>query len=228
MPTLDELIRQAREAAASDEPIAQLSAAASLKAEVDDLTDAMLGHFVDQARRAGCSWSQIGTALGVSKQAAQQKHAPTMDFSRWTDRARTSIAEAQAASHRLGHTFVGTEHLLAGLAAIPEGIAGRIMADVDLDAAAVDAAIERLIGRGDPLAESTPVPFTPKAALALGATLEVALELGHNYIGTEHLLLALAKGEGSVARTILDEKELAHERILGQVLGILSGLTKPT
>src|SRR5687767_881590 len=106
-PTLDELIQIARTAAGSAEPLAQLTAAAGLKTELDELTDSLLGHFVDQARRAGCSWSQIGSALGVSKQAAQQKHVPTLTFERWTDRARIALASAQEASRRLGQPYVG-------------------------------------------------------------------------------------------------------------------------
>ncbi|MBA2280161.1 MAG: hypothetical protein H0W25_02860 [Acidimicrobiia bacterium] len=225
-PRLDDLIALARAQAESDEPIALLSAAATLKAEVDELTDALLGHFVDQARRAGCSWSQIGAALGVTKQAAQQKHAPTFDFSRFTERARTAMTEAQAASRRFGHPYLGTEHLLAGLAAGPEAVAGSILIGAGLDQAAVDAAIDAIVGRCDSLGGSAHVPYTPKAALALAATLQEALSMGHDYIGTEHLLLALTRSEESVGRRILDDAALTHEKVRGQVVRFLTALQK--
>jgi hypothetical protein len=225
-PRLDDLIAIARAAAGSDDAIAQLSAAAGLKSDVDDLTDALLGHFVDQARRAGCSWSQIGSALGVSKQAAQQKHTASFDFSRFTERARTALVEADACSHRLGHAYVGTEHVLAGLAAVPAGIAGKILAAGGLDHAAVEAGIVGIIPAGAPLGEQEKCPYTPKAALALAGTLTIALGLGHNYIGTEHMLLALAQGEETVARTILDGAGFTAESIRAQVIQELTRFTK--
>ena len=71
---LGDLVEQVEDTAISDEPLDRLSAAMGVKAEMDDLTDTLIGHFVDQARRAGCSWSEIGEAMGVTKQAAQQRH----------------------------------------------------------------------------------------------------------------------------------------------------------
>src|SRR5690349_18830595 len=101
-PRLDDLIDLVHASAASDDPIDELEAAASLKADLDELTDALLGHFVDQARRAGRSWSQIGAALGVTKQAAQQRHAaaaaspiPPQLMTRFTQRAKATIAASQ-------------------------------------------------------------------------------------------------------------------------------------
>src|SRR5687768_5792656 len=114
-PKLDDLIDLARRSAASDDPIDELEAAARLKSELDDLTDALLGHFVDQARRAGRSWAQIGAALGVTKQAAQQRHASAANEStfvrlfqrlaskvtlgaRFTPRVKATIVAAEAAA----------------------------------------------------------------------------------------------------------------------------------
>ncbi len=89
--SLDALITSVR-TAAPDDPIAQLEEAARQRTELADLTDALLGHFVDQARRAGCSWTQIGEALGVSKQAAQQKHSSrSLPFERLTARTAQAI-----------------------------------------------------------------------------------------------------------------------------------------
>src|SRR5689334_12977541 len=124
---LDELIAQVQ----GDEPLHRLSSAMGVKAEVDELADALIGHFVDQARRAGHSWSEIGAAMGVTKQAAQQRHGsdragrgtrsdPQL-FSRFTPRARTAVREGEDAARELRHGYVGTEHLLLGLLAVSQG-----------------------------------------------------------------------------------------------------------
>ena len=99
------------------------------------LTDALLGHFVDQARRGGCSWSQIGDALGVSKQAAQQKHTGrSLPDDRLTERTRTAIEQASTAARRLGHPYVGTEHSL-GLLAVPARLAVTVLSEAGITSA---------------------------------------------------------------------------------------------
>jgi hypothetical protein len=217
--SLDALIATVR-TAAPDEPLAQLEAAARLKNDVGELTDALLGHFVDQARRDGCSWSQIGDALGVSKQAAQQKHTPRVfTGERFTDRARVAVAEAGSAARRLGHGYVGTEHLLLGLMAPPiaEGLANRVLGERGITAERVEAHVVAVTGRGEH--DGTGVlPHTPRAARVLGATLHVALELGHNYIGTEHLRLALYREPEGIAARFLAASGLTEEEARNRVV----------
>jgi hypothetical protein len=210
--SLDLLISHVR-ASAPDEPLAQLSEAARLKDDVGEVTDALLGHFVDQARRGGCSWSQIGEALGVSKQAAQQKHAYPKPFTgeRFTDRARAAVAAASDAAHRLGHTYVGTEHLLLGLLSQPEGLAGKVLAEHGITTETVDAHVLALVGRGPGGEESMVLPHTPRVVKVLTATLTVALELGHNYIGTEHLLLALYREPDSIGARFVAGNGLSED-----------------
>jgi hypothetical protein len=200
--TLDSLIAAVR-AAAPEAPLAQLEEAARLKDEVGELTDALLGHFVDQARRDGASWSQIGEALGVSKQAAQQRHTSRqVPSDRFTLRAQQALEEAHAAARRLGHAYVGTEHLLLGLLAVQGGLAQVALAERGIAAEAVEAHIVAVVGRG--AGEDVPVmPHTPRAARVLVGALYVSLELGHNYIGTEHLLLALFREPEGIAATYL-------------------------
>jgi hypothetical protein len=209
--TLDALITSVR-SAAPDEPLAQLEEAARLKNEVGELTDALLGHFVDQARRGGASWSQIGEALGVSKQAAQQRLTPkTFSGERLTDRARICLAEAGVAARRLGHTYVGTEHLLLGLLAVPEGLAAKVLVEHGITTETVEAHVLETIGRGtgdDQIA----TPHTPRAARVLVGSLYVALEMGHNYIGTEHLLLSLYREPDGVAATFMAASGLPEEQ----------------
>ena len=218
--TLDALITSVR-SAAPDEPLAQLEEAARLKNEVGELTDALLGHFVDQARRGGASWSQIGEALGVSKQAAQQRLTPkTFSGERLTDRARICVAGAGIAARKLGHTYVGTEHLLLGLFATPDALAAKVLAERGVTVEAVEAHVLEAIGRGTG-DEDIAIPHTPRAARVLVASLYVALEMGHNYIGTEHLLLALYREPDGVAARYLTDSGLSEEVCKARVVELL-------
>jgi hypothetical protein len=226
--TLDALISSVR-VAAPDEPLAQLEEAARLRSEVADLTDALLGHFVDQARRAGCSWTQIGDALGVSKQAAQQKHtAKTLPMERLTDRTRLAIEGSSSEARRLGHTYVGTEHLLLGLLTVPECVAAVILAEQGITTSGLEAHVLALTGPGggstDP---AVPLPHTPRTAQCLLGMLETALLLGHNYIGTEHLLLALYREPEGVAARYLVANGLSEDTARARVIQILAGLVAP-
>ncbi|HJR24839.1 MAG TPA: Clp protease N-terminal domain-containing protein [Acidimicrobiales bacterium] len=226
--SLDQLISTVR-SAAPDEPLAQLEAASRLRDEVGELTDAVLGHFVDQARRAGCSWSQIGDALGVSKQAAQQKHTGrSLPMDRLTDRTRLAIDRASNEARRLQHTYVGTEHLLLGLLAVPEGLAAKVLVEAGITATSIEAHVLALVGRGPGSTEAAaPLPHTPRAARCLIGMLEVALGMGHNYLGTEHLLLSLYREPDGIAARFLDANGLpeaqARLRITQLLLEIAGG-----
>jgi hypothetical protein len=239
-PRLDDLIDLVHATAASDDPIDELAAAATLKADLDELTDALLGHFVDQARRAGCPWSQIGTALGVTKQAAQQRHTTTDSIARqllsrlvpkgwggkgfmtrFTPRARSAVAAAQASARALDHPYIGTEHLLLGLFAEPEAIAAKVLAGAGIDRAAVEGAVVEMIGRGEG-AGAGHIPFTPRAKHCLELSLRAALELGHSYLGTEHLLLGLLREDEGVAAHVLTGLGLTPDAARQQVVRLLT------
>jgi hypothetical protein len=236
-PRLDDLIELVRSRAA-DDPLEQLQEAASLKSEVEELTDALLGHFVDQARRSGATWSQIGDALGVTKQAAQQKHTSTEStarrilstlapklasggFRRFTPRARSVVVAAQEAAVGCGASQIGTEHLLLGLYREPESIAVKVLDELGVDAATVSRAV---LDRSPAGAEAPRghIPFAKASKKALELAFRIALELGHNYIGTEHILLALLRLERSdPAAAILATqgvtREAAQERVLAHL-----------
>ena len=224
--SLDVLIASVR--AAADQPLEQLEEAARLRSEVADLTDALLGHFVDQARRAGCSWSQIGDALGVSKQAAQQKHTTrSLPMERLTERTRLAIERSTAEAVRLGHPYVGTEHLLLGILAVPECVAAKVLVERGITTAAVEAHVLEVIGRGGGSTEpSVALPHTPRATRCLLSMLEMALLLGHNYIGTEHMLLALYREEEGVAARFLEAGGLPEDAARARIIQILSGLSR--
>jgi hypothetical protein len=217
---LDDLIDEVE----GDEPLDRLSSAMGVKADLDGLSDALIGHFVDQARRAGHSWSEIGAAMGVTKQAAQQRHTadepgrgrgrflPT--FARFTPRARTAVREAEDAARELRHASVGAEHLLLGLLSVPEGLAAKSLASMGVTRAAVVAEIES----GTEEKRRRKVPFGTSAKRALEGALQEAIGLAHNYIGTEHLLLALYREPDGAAAKLLDELGIDADQVRGDVL----------
>jgi ATP-dependent Clp protease ATP-binding subunit ClpA len=125
-------------------------------------------------------------------------------FQRFTDRARTSLRLAQEAAGDLGHSYVGTEHLLLGLIAEGEGIAAMALASVGVEREAVRARVEEIVGRGAGT-HAGPIPFTPRSKKVLELALREALHLGHNYVGTEHVLLAiLTEGKGLGAQVLAE------------------------
>jgi Clp amino terminal domain, pathogenicity island component len=231
---LDDLIAIVRSRSSGD-PLEQLHEAASLKSEVEELTDALLGHFVDQARRSGATWSQIGEALGVTKQAAQQKHTSTEStarrilsvlapklasggFRRFTPRAKSVVVAAQEAAVGFGASEIGTDHVLLGLYAEPDGVAVLVLDELGLDREAVTAAVlERAPADAEPVRGH--VPFSTGSKQALENALRSAVDLGHNYIGTEHILLGILRLDaGEPGAELLAESGItesaARERIV--------------
>ena len=175
--------------------------------------DSLIGHFVDQARRSGASWSQIGASMGVSKQAAQQRFVPRGpvkmetgfgDFSRFTQRARDVLAAAEDLARAADVTGIGSAHLAAALMTQPEGLAARAMTDLGVTDAGLRSALglpeAAAAAEGESSAER--VPLGPSAVATLKAALRQALHLGHNYIGTEHILLGLVDEQDGTTATL--------------------------
>ena len=198
---LDELISYVRsqEGTALD----HVSAAVGISEHLGELADHLIGHFVDQARRTGASWTDIGRSMGVNKQAAQKRFVPRSslevpelgNWSRFTDRARRALASAQRLAGAAQFEEVQPGHILLGLLADPEGVAARVLAaQAPLDRIA--AAVTTTLGTGTHDHQGETVPFSPGARRVLAITLREALRLGHNYVGTEHILLALLQDEG--------------------------------
>jgi ribosomal protein S18 acetylase RimI-like enzyme len=123
-------------------------------------------------------------------------------FERFTDRARRVVVLAQGEARLLDHNYIGTEHLLLGLIAEGEGVGARALQALDISLPSIRAQIEEIIGRGQ-TQPTGHIPFTPRAKKVLELSLREALQLGHNYIGTEHLLLGLVReGEGVAAQVL--------------------------
>ena len=190
--TLDSLIDHVEKRAPSPEPLALLATASATVSEVNETTDALLSHFVDRSRRAGHSWAEIGEALGVSKQAVQKRWSGVRSnprgYEHFTDRMmRVVSTHAEEAAKKLGHASIGTEHLLLGLWGEPKGLAAQALKSLGVGKAETWAAVEAVTARGD----ATPHSYTPRAWAVMENCVSVALEMGHNYVGTEHLLIAL-------------------------------------
>jgi ATP-dependent Clp protease ATP-binding subunit ClpA len=242
-PTLQELIETVRQDSSSDQPLDQLVAAAAAAAQLEETTDALLGHFVDRCRRDGRSWTEISAALGVTKQAVHKRFATAIathvaaanaapTFERFTDRARHVMAESSRAAVSLGDDFVGTEHLLLALFTEPEGVAAKALAAMDVSEDTVRAAIlaagDRAAGQEEPSpagaeAAGTRPPFSAPAKRVLRDALAVALEFAHNYIGTEHILLGLYRNEDSLATRILTQAGAIETTARAHITAMLRG-----
>jgi hypothetical protein len=220
-PTLQDLIETVRTDATSEDPLEELGQAARTVGEIEEVADSLLGHFVDRCRRSGRSWSEISSVLGVSKQAAHQRFAiplPTAapTFERFTERARAVLSDSAGQARGLGHNYVGTEHLLLALFEPPEAIAAQVLHEYGLRHSAVEELVTAGSGRGStPVAGET--PFTPGAIDTLRHAVVEALRLGHNYIGTEHLLLALFDDADSPAAKILAALGMTYDDAMDRI-----------
>jgi hypothetical protein len=197
---LDDLITAIKRA--RPDVLDQLTDAVVVADHLGELADHLIGHFVDQARRSGASWTDIGRSMGVTKQAAQKRFVAKGDseneaqnFGRYTDRARTVIVTAQAEANAGRSATIAPGHLVLGLLAVPEGLAAkailRQVASLDQVRDLATASLPEPVGNAPQLP-----PFDPAAKKVLELTFREALRLGHNYVGTEHILLALLEQEG--------------------------------
>jgi hypothetical protein len=212
---LDDLIQAIK--TAHTDALDQLTDAVIAADHLGEVADHLIGHFVDQARRSGASWTDIGRSMGVTKQAAQKRFVPkgtdaaaldpSAGFGRFTPRARNVVMASQEEARASGNAEIGPEHLVLGLLAEPEGLAARVMAGRGATAEAVREAVGAVL---PPRAEQVPdlIPYDARGKKALELTFREALRLGHNYIGTEHILLALLEqedGAGVLTNLSLDK-----------------------
>ena len=232
---LDDLISLINQMHPDGDALQHLTDAVGLADRLGELADHLIGHFVDQARKTGSTWTDIGHSMGVSKQAAQKRFVPKSvganelldagPFSRFTDRARRVVVASQEEARAAGHDYIGTEHLLLGLVSEPEALAGRALADQGITPEKVRAAMTVVLG---PAKDTVPeyIPYTPRAKKVLELTVREALRLGHNYVGTEHLLLGLLAEEEGVGAKILVglglAKDKAEDWMLAQIADIMA------
>ena len=143
-------------------------------------------------------------------------------FERFTDRARRVVVLAQEEARMLNHNYIGTEHILLGLIHEGEGVAAKALEAMDISLESVREQVEEIIGQGTQ-APSGHIPFTPRAKKVLEYSLREALQLGHNYIGTEHILLGLIREGEGVAAQVLTNLGADLPRVRQQVIQLLNG-----
>jgi hypothetical protein len=210
------------------QPLDQLTDAVLAADHLGEVADHLIGHFVDQARRSGASWTDIGRSMGVTKQAAQQRFVPKelpldpeQGFGRFTPRARHVVVAAQEEARSAGNTEITTGHLVLGLLTEPEGLAAKALVAQGVSLDAVRQAVSATL---PPAAADVPalIPFAGAAKKVIELTFREALRLGHNYIGTEHVLLALLELEagGGVLGGLGIDKTRAEQNVVAALAEI--------
>jgi hypothetical protein len=209
------LIRYVTENAPTEDPLGRLETACVTASELDENADRLINHFVTEARVAGLSWTAIGARLGVTKQAVRKRFQPrdipdepavqkANIYGAYTDPAKRAVALAQRAAQQHHHHYIGPEHLLLGLCEQRTGTAGKAVeaAGVDLEALRT-AVVQRLLPPSGEVPER--LPFTEKGKKVLELAARNAKRLGHDRIGTEHLLLGLIAEQTGIAADVLEE-----------------------
>ncbi|MFB8210350.1 MULTISPECIES: Clp protease N-terminal domain-containing protein [unclassified Streptomyces] len=228
---LDDLIAAIKKV--HSDALDQLQDAVIAADHLGDVADHLIGHFVDQARRSGASWTDIGKSMGVTRQAAQKRFVakdpgegtaldPSQGFGRFTQRAKNVVMAAQNEARAAGNAEIGTEHLVLGLLSEPEGLAAAFIKAQDV---ALDSVRQAATAALPPATEGEIpelIPYNGDARKALELTFREALRMGHNYVGTEHILLALLEHEdGSGVLSGLGIDKAAAEQAITYALSIL-------
>ncbi|MET9818035.1 MULTISPECIES: Clp protease N-terminal domain-containing protein [unclassified Streptomyces] len=226
---LDDLIAAIKKV--HQEPLEQLQDAVLAADHLGEVADHLIGHFVDQARRSGASWTDIGKSMGVTRQAAQKRFVPkesadldpSQGFNRYTPRARNTVMAAHNAARTARNAEGVPEHLVLGLLAEPDGLAAKAIVEEGVSLDAVRAAATAAL---PPAVEEAPelVPYGQAAKKVLELTFREALRLGHNYIGTEHILLALLEHENGEG--VLSGLGIGKERTERYVAEALEKITQ--
>ncbi|SES83149.1 Clp protease N-terminal domain-containing protein [Geodermatophilus poikilotrophus] len=229
---LDDLMATIKEV--HTDSLERLTDAVLVADHIGEVADALIGHFVDQARRQGASWTEIGASMGVTKQAAQKRFVqrpgaadsaaldPNAGFSRFTPRARNAVVAAQNEARARRDQQIRIEHLVLGLLAEPEGLAARAVVAQGVPLDRVREVATAVLGPAGTGESPELVPFDDRTRAALEATFREALRLGHNYIGTEHVLLALLdadEGTGVLAGLGVDRAR-AEEFVAGALAAV--------
>ncbi|MDH6580799.1 Clp protease N-terminal domain-containing protein [Kitasatospora sp. MAP5-34] len=232
---LDALIAQVAEAQPDGGPLGRVEVACQAAADLDEAADHLVGHFVDEARAAGFTWTQIGEHIGVTKQAARKRFAPrdvpnetagvaalrekARDnvFGRYTDHARHTIVLAQENARRHEHPLISTEHILLGVCQEERGVGAKVIESSGVSLADLQDAITSRLAPATTRIQGH-IPFAQEGKKTLELATRASLLLGHDRIGTEHLLLGLiAEGTGLAAQ-VLGETGVTEEHAQAEIL----------
>jgi hypothetical protein len=227
LPEIDELVAVVEARAAEESPATRLQVAIELGRELTGTSDALIGHFVAQARDAGSSWTEIGQLFGTSKQAVQQRYGtaraePGAWPGRWAPAARETLNRAGQEARELGHDYVGTEHALLALARAEQGIAAEVLAELGV-------APERMLAtscmqaRPGKQSRQECMSVMPRFKEALEHARRIADRLGAGVADTEHLLAGIVAVPDSMAVEILRRLKVSPDavrRALGERLDV--------
>lgn len=213
LPELARLVRAVDGQHPGDDPNGRLEAAVHTAAELRAVGDELVDHYVQSARDAGRSWTDIGAVLGISKQGAQKRFtAPVEPWpSGFSASAQAVVAQAVEEARALGHRYLGTEHLLLGLFSGQAGLAARCLTNLSLSHDRVQGRLIELIGRGENPPDG-PLGVTPRTKRVFEATRREARRVGHRCPEPEHLLIALYTVRQGVAVQILTGFGATEER----------------
>jgi Clp amino terminal domain, pathogenicity island component len=230
---LKDLIRAVQDKTRSCSELERLDVAVQYGELLRGMGDDLVGHFVDQARTAGASWSQVGERLGVTRQAAHQRHVHRTSrlfghrsrspgqgpFQRFTQEAKDVIVAAQEEARSFRHNYVGVEHLLLGLSA--DGVVGPLVDAAGASREAILEQIRRIVGDGKETPDGT-IPFTPrsKRALELGVR---AAGRSSQPIRPAHILLGILDLREGVGAEILDRLDVARNDLRRAAKAALPG-----
>jgi hypothetical protein len=229
-PRLDELITYVKKLQPTGGPLDHLSDAVLASEHLGEVADHLIGHFVDQARRAGASWTAIGQSMGVTKQAAQKrfvvKDPDRRDgrlrglMTHFTESAQHVTRRAAELAGENGHDTVDTEHILLALTHEPECLAARAIEAQGVALATVRQAAEAALGpKREPIRGH--IPFGRRAKKLRELAVREALRFGHPWIGTEHILLAMLRDHKTLgARVLIDlgiQRDRAEQWILATI-----------
>lgn len=198
---LADLIARLEEELPDADALARISEAHLRSQTLIDLGDQLVDHYVSKAKLNGASWTEIGDAIGVSKQAAQQRRASTA-FDRFTELNRHSIVLAQEAARTHKHDLIGTEHLLLGLLGEPHGLAYKVLTQATSESDVRAAIVEAMPVAGTRSLRGH-IAFGSDSKESIEHARRAADDLGHDWVGTEHMLLGLISTKGSPSAQIL-------------------------
>jgi hypothetical protein len=217
LPTIEELAALARDRAEGHVPASRLRAAIDLGRELTELSDELIGRFVAEARASGLSWTEIGRAFGTSKQAVQQRYGAAVDDlgrwpGRWTPAANDALDQAVEQAQRLGHDYVGTEHVVLALVTAERGIAGEVLRGLGVsgDRLLATSCMHAGADQHDP---REPLSVMPRLKQALEHGRHVADGLGLRLADTEHLLAGILAVPDSMAVEILRRLGVSAEDV---------------
>lgn len=222
--SFDDLVDHVRQRDQHASALDRVRDAVEIASKLNELGDQMVGQFVDEARSDGASWAAIGAHLGLTRQAVQKRYAPAADapssplFSRMEPDCKQVIMNAQEAARQRQASYIGTEHLLLGIASEPKSLGAKALSESGASPKTLIAAINGRIGIPSGTPSSDEPPFTVAAKSTLERSLRESLRLGANHVGTEHLVLSILTAHEGIAMEVLGNLGVSYDSVRSSIL----------